>query len=128
RGSLGYTWKVPPVDPGGGSHVRRAHAAGHGPHHLRSRPLARPRPESVSSTRRRHEERVRFQRRHSGEVLPSRCKGEAAVPSRFAELVDRCSHHRPLVAAGFWRDPEYLAASPWPEERVEAAFRSLIIV
>lgn len=28
----------------------------------------------------------------------------------------------------FWRDPEYLAASPWPEERVEAAFQSLITI
>jgi hypothetical protein len=28
----------------------------------------------------------------------------------------------------FWRDPEYLAASPWPEERVEAAFQALITI
>lgn len=28
----------------------------------------------------------------------------------------------------FWREPEYLAASPWPEERVEAAFKALITV
>lgn len=28
----------------------------------------------------------------------------------------------------FWRDPEYIAASPWPEERVEAAFQALITI